>query len=256
MKRDGYKLTREWFDFAYEKKEAKAIHTALYLWIVEVNNKCAWKDEFGLPTSHAMEVLSIANKKTYYDTLKDLQTFGFITIVQESQNQFTACIVSLKKQNGEVKNRSALSSAMFQQPVEQCSSTINGTPFGIVPIDKPLNLQPLNQLNYSNDEIEILIDDSKKNQSDLSKWFKRCSESEFINEVQKFRNEHPNNGYPEILFKDFINHYTTPNENGGIRVNQFSSFGIKNKLYEMFTESKNAGKYIIKQTSKSKLHYE
>ena len=125
MKKDGYKLTRAWFDFAYEKKEAKAIHTALYLWIVEVNNKCAWKDEFGLPTSHAMEVLSIANKKTYYDTLKDLQTFGFITIVQESQNQFTACIVSLKKENGEVKNRSALSSAMFQHyrwhPLRQCT---------------------------------------------------------------------------------------------------------------------------------------
>ena len=24
MKKDGYKLTRAWFDFAYEKKEAKA----------------------------------------------------------------------------------------------------------------------------------------------------------------------------------------------------------------------------------------
>jgi hypothetical protein len=255
MKNDGYKLTRAWFDFAYEKKEAKAIHTALYLWIVEVNNKCAWKDEFGLPTSHAMEVLSIANKKTYYDTLKDLQTFGFVTIVQESQNQFTACIVSLKKENGEVKNRSALSSAMFQQPIEQCSSTIDGTPFGIVPIDKPLNLQPLNQLNYLNGEIEISIDVSKKNQNDLSKWFKRCNEAEFINEVQKFKSEHPEHGYPEILFKDFINHYTTPNENGGIRVNQFSSFGIKNKLYEWKEDIKHAGKYEIK-TPKKKLHYE
>jgi hypothetical protein len=255
MKNDGYKLTRAWFDFAYEKKEAKAIHTALYLWIVEVNNKCAWKDEFGLPTSHAMEVLSIANKKTYYDTLKDLQTFGFVTIVQESQNQFTACIVSLKKENGEVKNRSALSSAMFQQPIEQCSSTINGTPFGIVPIDKPLNIQPLNSLNHLNGENEILIDVSKNQNNVSGGWFKKATAAEFLERLQVFRNENPNNGYLEIMFQDFINYYTTPNDKNGIRLNNYSNFGFQNNLYEWKNKKEHAGKYEIK-TPKKKIHYE
>ena len=251
MKRDGYKLTRDWFNFAYEKKEAKAIHTALYLWIVEVNNKCAWKDEFGLPTSHAMEVLSIANKKTYYDTLKDLQTFGFVTIVQESQNQFTACIVSLKKENGEVKNRSALSSAMFQQPIEQCSNTIDGIPFGIVPIDKHLNLEPLNQLNYLNGENEI----SKSSNLGLNDWFVKATAAEFIERVNKFKEEHPNHGYPEIMFQDFINCYTMPNKDGGIFLNVHHNFGIMNKLQEWYRKKEHAGKYEIK-TPKKKLHYE
>jgi hypothetical protein len=107
-----------------------------------------------------------------------------------------------------------------------------------------------NKNNINENEISIQV--SKKNENDISKWFKRCSETEFISEVQKFRNEHPDNGYPEILFKDFINHYTTPNENGGIRVNQFSSFGIKNKLYEWKEDIKHAG---IK-TPKKRIHYE
>jgi len=254
MKKDGYKLTRAWFDFAYEKKEAKAIHTALYLWIVEVNNKCAWKDEFGLPTSHAMEVLSIANKKTYYDTLKDLQTFGFITIVQESQNQFTACIVSLKKENGEVKNRSALSSAMFQQPIEQCFNTIDGTPFGIVPIDKPLNLQPLNSLNpfFAENENQV----SKSSNLGLHNWFVEATAEEFTERINKFKEEHPNSGYPEILYKDFINYYSTPHKDGGIELNHQRNFGIQNKLQQWIRNTQNAGKYEIKTPSKSKIYYE
>jgi hypothetical protein len=36
---NGYELTRVWFDWAFEKKEAKVIHTALYLWIVELKIK-------------------------------------------------------------------------------------------------------------------------------------------------------------------------------------------------------------------------
>ena len=107
-----------------------------------------------------------------------------------------------------------------------------------------------------NNEIDLKTNQLIKSNLKIEKWFKKCSEAEFISEVQKFRNENPNHGYPEIMFQDFINHYTTPNENGGIRLNQFSSFGIQNKLYEWKRDPKNAGKYEIKQTSKLKLHYE
>ena len=46
----GYELSRKWFDFAFEKKEAKTQHTALYLWIIELNNRLGWKVEFQLAT--------------------------------------------------------------------------------------------------------------------------------------------------------------------------------------------------------------
>jgi len=35
---NGYQLTRRWFNFAFEKTEAKAQHTAIYCWLVELNN--------------------------------------------------------------------------------------------------------------------------------------------------------------------------------------------------------------------------
>ena len=84
----GYELSRKWFDFAFEKKEAKTQHTALYLWIIELNNRLGWKVEFGLPTNGTMEGLSIGNKNTYLSALKDLKDWGFIDIIRESKNQY------------------------------------------------------------------------------------------------------------------------------------------------------------------------
>jgi len=84
------------------------------------------------------------------------------------------------------------------------------------------------------------------------KWFKKIDANGFIEAVNKFLADNPNNNLPRILIEDFINHYTTPNENGGIRVNQFSSFGIQNKLYEMRTDVNRKDRYIIKPTSSIK----
>jgi hypothetical protein len=84
------------------------------------------------------------------------------------------------------------------------------------------------------------------------KWFKKVDANGFIEAVNKFLTDNANHNYPRILIEDFINHYTTPNENGGIRVNQFSSFGIQNKLYEMRTDVNRKDRYIIKPTSSIK----
>jgi hypothetical protein len=166
-------------------------------------------------------------------------------------------------------NLSGINKAFFGliRPVLEKGNTnyINGSK----PKKKPIGSETEAKQKRLKSQVEAYKDKDKdkdenkdKNKIDLGnqlttgKWFKKCSEAEFISEVQKFKDENPNNGYPEILFKDFINHYTTPNENGGIRVNQFSSFGIKNKLWEMKSDPKNSGKYEIKQTSKLKLHYE
>lgn len=164
-------------------------------------------------------------------------------------------------------NLSGINKAFFGliRPVLEKGNTnfINGSKPKRKPIGSEFEAKPkriISEAEAYKDKDEYKDKDKDKidlrNQLITGKWFKKCNESEFINEVQKFRNENPTSGYPEILFQDFINHYTTPNENGGIRVNQFSSFGIKNKLYEMKTDPKNAGKYEIKQTPKSKLHYE
>lgn len=93
---NGYTLSRQWFDFALNNPEMiTGNHTALYFWIVELNNRLGWKEKFGLPTEHSMEAIGVRSYKTYAKIFKDLTEWGFIRIVQKSRNQYTANIIAL-----------------------------------------------------------------------------------------------------------------------------------------------------------------
>jgi hypothetical protein len=148
-----YDLSRAWFDFSFEKTEAKVQHTALFMWCLELNNRLGWKKEFGLPTNDTMEGLSIGNKGTYHQALKDLQEWGFITIVKESKNQYQSCIIKINEKC-RVKKATALDSALIQHSTQHSSSI----GVGIVPIDIPINKltnKPINKgvkFNFENIE--------------------------------------------------------------------------------------------------------
>ncbi|CAG5072924.1 hypothetical protein DYBT9623_04461 [Dyadobacter sp. CECT 9623] len=160
---NGYDLSRQWFDFAFERQECKVQHTALYLWIVELNNRLGWKSTFGLPMSATMEGLSIGNKTTYSNTLRDLVSWGFIEIVQEAKNQYQSCIVKLCWCENEQALSMALSTALYRHSDQHRTGIVSGTELGIesstVTIDKPLNFQtfkPLNKETIDADRVEIL----------------------------------------------------------------------------------------------------
>ena len=62
----GYSLSRQWFDFTFETKEmVTPTHTALYFWIIELNNQLHWKEVFGLPTAYSMEAIHLKSYKSY-----------------------------------------------------------------------------------------------------------------------------------------------------------------------------------------------
>ena len=114
----GYGYTRQWFDFTIENPEKTApVHTALFLWIVELNNRLGWKEKFSLPTNYSMQAIGIKNWRTYKKALNDLIEWGFIKIVTKSTNQYTANVVAL------VKNTVALPTVPLQKRQKQVSST-------------------------------------------------------------------------------------------------------------------------------------
>lgn len=131
MKTNGYDLSRRWFDFAFENAEAKCQHTALFMWIIELNNRLGWKEQFGLPTHATMEGLHIGNKSTYINALRDLAKWNFIQIVSESKNQYASTVVSLCRSKKVTAQVTALDTALIQQS--------NGIDMGSVPIDKQRN---------------------------------------------------------------------------------------------------------------------
>lgn len=138
---NGYELSRRWFDFAFTTQECKVYHTAIYMWIIELNNRLGWKKDFGLPANSTMEGLSIGNKSTYYNALKDLENWGFIKIVKEAKNQYQATIITVCCNTNEPALSTALDTALYRHEVQHSTgtdtSTGDGIGDGIVPIDKP-----------------------------------------------------------------------------------------------------------------------
>lgn len=132
---NSYELTRRWFDFAFEKQEAKVQHTALFCWIVELNNRLGWKQNFGIPTNSTMEGLSIGNKGTYLSALNDLESWGFIKIIKPSKNQYQSCIISICYS----KKATALHTALDTALQQQCHGIDTSIDTSIVPIDKQIN---------------------------------------------------------------------------------------------------------------------
>ena len=95
---NGYILIRDWYNFKFANpSKAKAVHSDMYCYLVDLWNRLGQKPEFGLPTSVAMESLGIGSYNTYKKTLNDLIEFGFIRIVADSKNQHQSKIIALSK---------------------------------------------------------------------------------------------------------------------------------------------------------------
>ena len=221
--------------------------TAMYFYLVHINNSLGWRESFTITSTHAMNHLGIGAFNTYKNTIDKLEEHGLIVIVERSKNQFTCTRIAL------LKLLKANTKASAKQLTKQVESIVENK----VSIHKTLlnDIDLLNDKDYLNGENEILIE-VQKNQNNVSGgWFKKATAAEFLERLQVFRNENPNNGYLEIMFQDFINYYTTPNDKNGIRLNNYSNFGFQNNLYEWKNKKEHAGKYEIK-TPKKKNHYE
>jgi len=170
MKTNGYDLSRRWFDFAFENAEAKCQHTALFMWIIELNNRLGWKEQFGLPTHATMEGLHIGNKSTYINALRDLAKWNFIQIVKESKNQYASTVVSLCRSKKATAQVTALDTALIQQS--------NDIDTGSVPIDKQRNQEtkkPRNNdigLDSPESQNDIIIENANEKKTRRKKFVK------------------------------------------------------------------------------------
>lgn len=94
--KNGYAFSRQWFEFVFETEEnITPIHTALYSWIVELNNKLQWCPVFGLPTDHSMKAIGLKTYRPYINALNDLIRWGFIELRAKSYNQHTSNQIAL-----------------------------------------------------------------------------------------------------------------------------------------------------------------
>jgi hypothetical protein len=218
--------------------------TAIYFYILNVANELRWKESFGLSSTQIISAVGVSNYKTYKKNLDILVENGLIKIVVQSKNQYQCNIFGLvkfteasPKQNqskAEAKKKQGESNAHNHKTIKEDIDNINNKDF------------------FAENENQV----SKSSNLGLHNWFVKASPEEFTERINKFKEEHPNSGYPEILYKDFINYYSTPHKDGGIELNHQRNFGIQNKLQQWIGNTQNAGKYEIKTPSKSKIYYE
>lgn len=112
---NGYSLSRQWYDFAFENQDkVNPIHGCLYLWLVELNNRLGWVERFASPASQAMAAIGIKRHKSYKKAFDDLVTWGLVRVVQKAKNQYTANVISLRYSrviSGDALSNSVLSAS-------------------------------------------------------------------------------------------------------------------------------------------------
>lgn len=114
-----FELIKTFYGWVEENPEkVKPYHWAIYMVAVEKCNQFGWKEKFGLPTYHMMELTGIGSRKTYYKGLSDLVEFGFIRIIVKSENQNNSTIIALcQPQN--IRNTTATQSKINQKTGEK-----------------------------------------------------------------------------------------------------------------------------------------
>lgn len=91
-----FEYIKNFYRWAEENPEkVKPYHWAIYMVAVEKCNKLGWKEKFGFPTYHSLEITGISSRRTYYNGLNDLVEFGFLKIIQKAKNQHQSVVISL-----------------------------------------------------------------------------------------------------------------------------------------------------------------
>jgi hypothetical protein len=200
----GYMYIKTWFAFAFENQtQVRPAHGALYVWLVELNNRLGWAKEYSSPASQSMAACGITSYNTYKKAFDDLVEWGFVKLIEPAVNQYTACKIALLK-NNKAQYR-ALDRALKYHNTEHCSSTTQSTDS----INKLRNLETKKLRNtnplpgafdsiFSFDAFWSAYDKKNDRAACLLKWSKLSQ-----GEIQKIKEALP--GYirdtPDVKFR-------------------------------------------------------
>lgn len=121
---DVFKLSRNWFNWCFDNPDKiSPNHSALYFFCIEHCNRLGWKEKFGLPTEMTKEAIGIKNYRTYTNTLNDLVSWGFISLIQKSKNQYSSNIIAIV--NNTKAPTKALDKALQKHSQKHCKSIVS-----------------------------------------------------------------------------------------------------------------------------------
>ena len=240
-----YELSRRMFDFSFENKECGVYHIAIYMWIVELNNRLWWKEEFWLPSHDTCDWLSIGNKNTYLNALRDLEKWWFIKIIKESRNQFSCTIVSICHIKSDTATDTALDTALIRLSTRHW--------YAIDTIDKQVNQEtskPRNKetnivsIETEKKEIQNINEDSETTYQDSMNLLKRNGTK--MDNWEQIECPDFTLNYPEEWFK-FNSYWTEKDRKGRTRAELQKTFDIKRR-FANWVSNKTESKITTKPT--------
>lgn len=95
---DIFKLISRYIEYCEKHPETvNNTGSALYLYLLNLNNKLGWPDKFGLPREFVMTILGTSSHKTYTKAVQYLIESGFLKQVSASKNQHQSNVFALVK---------------------------------------------------------------------------------------------------------------------------------------------------------------
>jgi len=134
---NSYELSRNWFNWSFDNPEkVKPIHSAIFFFALEHQNRLGGKEKFGFPSQMTMDAIGVKNYQTYGKALNQLSDWGFIEFIERSKNQYSANIISISAttKNGIARGK-ALDKAFIKHDVKQTRGTVS--------ITKPINQETI-----------------------------------------------------------------------------------------------------------------
>lgn len=147
---NGFEQIKAFYSWVFgnNEKNIRSHHISLYMFLLNQNNRNNWVEWFKCPFDLAMTGAGIGSKKTYYDTLDDLQKWNLVKY-EKGVNNWKAPLISLL-----VLNDTSTVPQCEPQVIPQVE--LLPIPLPIPQVVSNINLKPITYNIYKN--IETFLD--------------------------------------------------------------------------------------------------
>lgn len=239
---NGYDLSRNFWNWAFDNPEKiSPNHAAIFFFAVEHCNRLGGKEKFGFPSQMTMDAIGIKKHQTYIKYFNELVEYGFFKLIQKSQNQYSANIISLVY--AVPKKGKALDKAIINHRAKQ-TKTIGQSKDSIV---KPINKETNKPIYKAFDHLSITIEEIEKIKE------KGYSKEQIDDTIMSIENYKKNTGYKSLYLtslKWLKKEHGKPNE---MHEEKLYSYKVCFTMYRNKTENqykealKRYGKDLILQ---------
>lgn len=183
MRINGFEQIKAFYSWVFENqdKHIRTSHISLYMFLLNQNNRNNWVEWFKCPFDLAMCGSGITNKKTYYNTLLELQDFNLITY-KKGVNNYKAPLIRIE--------------VLFDtSTVPQCEPQLQPQ---VIPLTEPL-LQPqmVPNIKLLTNNIQLITLNIKEILQFLSRGDKKDGKFNFKKSLVDL-------GFNEDLVKDWL----------------------------------------------------